>query len=222
MSDQTSLRLTNVTVSDAKKTYIDDLTLEISGGDIVSLMGPSGSGKSTLLAFIAGFLSSHFKASGAIFVGDKDILTLPAEQRRVGLLFQDDLLLPHLNVGQNLAFGIRPKDEFGKMRSKADRTDMVNQALEAAGLQDFSARHPATLSGGQRARIALLRTLLSEPDVLLLDEPFSKLDTSLRQHFRAFVLHEVKKRTLPTLMVTHDMEDAHAMTGPILELSPHV
>ncbi|MGB0843254.1 MAG: ATP-binding cassette domain-containing protein [Alphaproteobacteria bacterium] len=218
MTAQHSLNLSKVCIKDAKQTYIHDLSLNVTGGEILSLMGPSGSGKSTLLAYIAGFLSRHFTASGDISIDDVTLLNQPAEQRRVGLLFQDDLLLPHLSVGQNLAFGIRTHTPDGQKRSKVDRNNLIAHALQSAGLEEFTNRRPTTLSGGQRARIALLRTLLSEPHVLLLDEPFSKLDTNLRQHFRKFVYDEVQKRGLPTLMVTHDLEDALAMKGPILEL----
>lgn len=210
--------LKNVTISDDNQTFVNNLSVQINGGQITSLMGPSGSGKSTLLAFIAGFLSKHFTATGKVLINDQHILDKPAENRRVGLLFQDDLLLPHLNVAQNLAFGIRPHTVNGKKRNKAQRDDMILGALASAGLDGFAARQPTTLSGGQRARVALLRTLLSEPKALLLDEPFSKLDTNLRQHFRQFVKDEVEKRNLPTLMVTHDMDDAKAMLGPILTL----
>lgn len=213
-----SLSLKNVTIRDTKQIYINDLSQQIGGGEIASLMGPSGSGKSTLLAHIAGFLSNHFSAIGNVEVTGHSLLNKPAEQRRVGLLFQDDLLLPHLNIGQNLAFGIRPTDTRGAKRSKSDKRDLVEQALDSAGLVGFAERRPTTLSGGQRARVALMRTLLSEPQALLLDEPFSKLDAGLRQHFREFVKEEVATRDLPTLMVTHDEEDALAMQGPILML----
>ena len=138
---------------------------------------------------------------------------LPAQQRRIGVLFQDDLLFPHLTVGQNLAFGLA-----NAAQGRAARRARVQQALLEAGLEGLAERDPATLSGGQRARVALLRALLAEPRVLLLDEPFSKLDTALRQGVRRFVFAHAAARGLPVLLVTHDRADADAASGPVLTL----
>ncbi len=185
----------------------------IAPGEILTIMGPSGSGKSTLLAFAAGFLDPAFLAEGRIILNGEDITGLPAEKRGLGLLFQDPLLFPHMSVGENLMFGLR-----ASLTGRAARADAVRTALADVGLADFSDRDPATLSGGQKTRIALMRTLLSEPRALLLDEPFSKLDAERRGKIRSLVFAEAVKRDLPVLLVTHDPADAEAAAGPCIEL----
>ena len=207
------LKLQSITIAVGGRTLIERLNLAISAGEIVTLMGPSGSGKSTLVDFIGGYLDSSFKASGRVFVDGVDVTSLPAERRRIGILFQDDLLFPHLSVGDNLAFGI---SAFVKGRA---RRACIDEALAEAGLTGFANRDPATLSGGQRARAALLRALLAEPRVLLLDEPFSKLDAALGGEFRGFVFDHARGRGVPILLVTHDAADAEAAGGRVLNLT---
>lgn len=184
---------------------------KIAPGDVLTVMGSSGSGKSTLLAYIAGFLDPAFTASGKIMLAGGDITTKPPEHRRVGLLFQDPLLFPHMSVGQNLLFAVRAGESN-------ERLARVNEALEQAGLAEFHDRDPATLSGGQKARAALMRVLLSEPRALLLDEPFSRLDADRRSRIREFVFAEARRRRLPVLLVTHDNEDAKQAGGPVFNL----
>lgn len=209
----TGLKLVAVTVALDRRVLIPRLDLDVLPGEIATLMGPSGSGKSALLSFIGGTLDGAFTASGQALAGDADITGLPPNLRRVGVLFQDDLLFPHLSVGGNLAFGLPP--EIGGRRARRARVD---KALDDAGLAGFRDRDPATLSGGQRARATLLRTLLSEPRVLLLDEPFGKLDQALREDFRRFVFSHAAARQLPVLMVTHDIADAIAAGGRVLTI----
>lgn len=187
--------------------------LSIEPGEIATLMGPSGCGKSSLLAFLCGTLDPAFEALGAIRLGGEDLSALPPERRRVGILFQDDLLFPHLTVAENLAFGLP-----AGLRDRQARAERIERALIEAGLEGFGARDPATLSGGQRARIALLRTLLAEPRALLLDEPFSGLDVALRERLRGFVFDHARANALPTLLVTHDPADAAATGGRVLEI----
>lgn len=189
------------------------LSLAVKPGEIVTIMGPSGSGKSSLLAAICGTLDPVFKITGHILLEGSRIEAKPPEHRRVGILFQDDLLFPHLSVGGNLAFGLP-----AEVKGKAARRARVEEALSAADLEGFADRDPATLSGGQRARVSLLRVLLSEPRALLLDEPFSKLDTALRTRFRSFVFEELRKRGLPALLATHDHADAKAAGGRVILL----
>ncbi|SMF84000.1 ABC transporter [Tistlia consotensis] len=127
------------------------------------------------------------------------------------MLFQDDLLFPHLSVGDNIAFGI-PQAERGRRR----RRTIVAEALESVGLGGFADRDPRTLSGGQRLRVSLSRVLVSAPRALLLDEPFSALDTELRAEIRSLVFSRARSQGLPVLLVTHDPEDARAAEGPVL------
>lgn len=190
------------------------LSRKIGSGEVLTIMGPSGVGKSTLLAFITGTLATDFTAKGAVILDGHDITNAAAHQRRVGILFQDDLLFPHLSVGQNLAFGLRAGG------SAAQRSVKISDALEEVGLAGFAHRDPATLSGGQKARVALMRMLLSEPCALLLDEPFSRLDAELRAQVRELVFARAKSRALPVLMVTHDVEDAQAADGEIVTFKP--
>jgi len=204
------LILDHVVLSLAGRVLIGPLELSIAPGEVVTLMGPSGSGKSSLLAFLCGTLDPVFRCQGRVRLDDNDITHWAPERRRLGILFQDDLLFPHLSVGSNLAFGLPPG------LSKEQRRQRVETALVEAGLGGFALRDPATLSGGQRARVSLLRMLLSQPHALLLDEPFGRLDSRLRGQFREFVFTRARTNDLPVLMVTHDMADAEAARGKIV------
>jgi len=164
-------------------------------------MGPSGSGKSSLFAWMAGALPGDFRAAGELWINARRCDALPTEQRGLGLLFQDALLFDHFSVGQNLLLAL-PAAIKGERRQQA-----VIAALDAAELNGFFHRDPATLSGGQRARVSLLRALLAQPQALLLDEPFSRLDKNLRDQFRRWVFAEVRTRQIPVVQVTHDDED---------------
>jgi putative thiamine transport system ATP-binding protein len=198
--------------NDGAKILIETFSLDIAPGQIVTLMGPSGSGKSSLLSFIGGDLSNAFTATGDIFLNDKRLNDIPSEKRHVGRLFQDDLLFPHMTVGENLLFAT-PRARH------AERMSIMRTALERADLQGFEARPPHTLSGGQRARVALMRTLLAKPEAILLDEPFNKLDQALRADMRDYVFSHIKARNIPALLVTHDRSDAPA-GGRVLIISP--
>lgn len=206
-----SLILDNIVIQQDQQVLLS-LDTTIAPGEVLTVMGPSGVGKSTLLAFIAGFLSPPFEARGRVLLDETRIDTLPAEQRHVGLLFQDPLLFPHLDVAGNLAFGMVRE---GTRRQRRKR---IHEALASVGLEAFAKRDPATLSGGQKARVALLRVLLSQPRAILLDEPFSRLDAELRGEIRQWVFERVRHYRLPTLMVTHDEADARATGGRIVTL----
>lgn len=182
---------------------------EIGPGEVLTVMGPSGAGKTTLLAFVAGFLDPAFRAEGRVLLDGTDVTALPPEARRIGLLFQDPLLFPHLSVGGNLLFG---------MPRGADRHARMRAALGRAGLPGLERRDPATLSGGQRARVALLRLLLSEPRAVLLDEPFSRLDAPLRREIRGLVFEGLRAAGLPAVLVTHDEADVPEGGGPVVDL----
>ena len=192
-------------------TLLVALSAAIEPGEVLTIVGPSGSGKSTLLAALTGTLHPNFTAKGRILLDGTDITLLPPQARRVGLLFQDDLLFPHLSVAQNLAFALP-----AAVRSRSPREAGITSALAEVDLAGFGVRDPATLSGGQRARVALARCLLSDPKALLLDEPFSRLDAELRDQIRALVFQHAKTRALPVILVTHDPADATAAGGRIL------
>ena len=183
----------------------------IKPGEVMTVMGPSGSGKSTLLAYIAGFLPEEFNARGQILLNDKDISRLPPEKRNMGLLFQDPLLYPHLSVEGNLRFALQ--------KSEKNPSEQINDVLGSLGLAGFNKRDPATLSGGQQARVALARLLLSKPKAVLLDEPFSKLDSQLRAEIRSLVFSNIQAAKLPCMLVTHDKEDAKAAQGPCIHFA---
>ncbi len=208
-----TLELRKVTLSLESARLIGPLDLAIEPGEIVTLMGPSGCGKSSLLSFLCGTLDPVFRSGGEVLLEGRSLLERPPERRRVGILFQDDLLFPHLSVGENLAFGLAPE-----IKGRTARRARIEAALADADMDGFAGRDPATLSGGQRARVALLRTLLSQPRALLLDEPFSKLDAELRERFRRFVFSHAREAGLPTLMVTHDPSDAEATGGRVVTL----
>jgi len=196
----------------AKGKLIVALDAVVKPGGVLTIMGPSGSGKSTALAAIIGTLGPEFSLSGRLILDGRDVTGLPTRARGVGLLFQDDVLFPHLSVGGNLAFALPPA-----LRGRKARRAAVEAALAKAGLAGFADRDPATLSGGERARVALMRTLLAEPRALLLDEPFSRLDAGLRDHIRAFVLDLIRAERIPAILVTHQSDDARAAGGRIID-----
>ncbi|SEA00167.1 ATP-binding cassette domain-containing protein [Rubrimonas cliftonensis] len=191
------------------------LDIVVAPGEAATVMGPSGVGKSTLLAAVTGTLDPAFAMTGRVRLDGVDVTGLPTEARRIGILFQDELLFPHLSVGGNLAFGLP-----AHVRGRAARRARVEAALERVGLSGYAGRDPATLSGGQKARVALMRMLLSEPRALLLDEAFSRLDAALRDQIRRLVFDMARRDGLPVLQVTHDRSDAAAANGPVLELHP--
>jgi putative thiamine transport system ATP-binding protein len=211
-AQMTGLRFEQVVLSlGAVRLMALDCT--VGPGEVLTVMGPSGSGKSTLLAAITGTLEPVFTMTGRIRLDGRDLAGLPTEARQIGILFQDEYLFPHLSVGANLAFGLKPG-----LRGRAARRARIEAALAEVGLAGFADRDPATLSGGQRARVALQRMLLSEPRALLLDEAFSKLDTGLRAQVRALVFDTARHRALPVLQVTHDHSDAEAAGGETVRL----
>nr|MDT0250643.1 ATP-binding cassette domain-containing protein [Endozoicomonas sp.] len=196
-----SLILDQIDISLNGRPLLSGLCCSVAGGEVLSVLGPSGCGKTSLLNLICGTLSSPFKYSGQVILKAKVLNHLPPHKRQVGLQFQDHLLFPHMTVSENLAFALP------WCYTKAERRERVEQALADCEMSGFSDDNPALLSGGQKARISLMRTLLAEPGLLLLDEPFSKLDATLRNHFREFVFQQVQRRGIPALMVTHDEQD---------------
>lgn len=206
------LTLQDVHIRQGARTLVE-VSDRIGPGEVLTVMGPSGSGKSTLLSYIIGTLDAGFTATGRVLLNEIDITELAPERRRVGILFQDELLFPHLSVGENLAFGLRES-----VRGKLERRDQIEAALDDIGLSGFADRDPETLSGGQKARVALMRMLLSGPRALLLDEPFSRLDAERRDKVRTLVFDQARAKGLPVLLVTHDHADAEAAGGRVYRL----
>ena len=207
---QSSLEIKNLQLFREDKLLLQ-LDEQIEGGDILTIMGPSGSGKSSLLNWMTGTLPSGLSATGEVWLHGQNISHLPAHLRHIGVLYQDALLFSHLSVAGNIAFAM-PKG------NKKQRFEQIADALEQVGLAGMENRHPDSLSGGQQARVALLRTLLSQPKAILLDEPFSKLDSQLRAETQQLVFSQIRQHKLPTIMVTHDHSDAEAANGKIVRL----
>jgi putative thiamine transport system ATP-binding protein len=206
------LVLENVSISLAGKPLLT-ISTHVQRGEVLTVMGDSGTGKSTLLAYVGGFLDPVFAACGRVLIDGTDISVLPPEERHTGILFQDPLLFPHMSVGGNLAFALSPD-----YRGRAVRRERCELALGNIGLDGFYDRDPDSLSGGQKARVALARVLLSAPRTLLLDEPFSKLDTGLKAQMRDLVFDKARSRGLPVILVTHDPLDAEAAGGEIYRI----
>jgi len=195
-----SLQIELTRLSAPGTVLLQNLRIDVPDGVIHTVMGQSGSGKSSLLSALAGTLPEGMVFEGSVVLDGQDMTHLPTERRRIGLLFQDDLLFAHMTVHENLLFAV-------PAGPRAARLQAVRQALRDAELESHAQADPATLSGGQRGRIALMRALLAQPHALLLDEPFAKLDASLRMRMREFVFATVRNRGIPGLMVTHDASD---------------
>lgn len=179
---------------------MSELHIVIPAGAVHTLMGPSGSGKSTLLAALCGTAPPAVAFDGTVVLDGSRVDTLPTRQRGIGILFQDDLLFAHMTVRENLLFAVPP----GPRPAREAAVAQALRDLEMAGHADAD---PATLSGGQRGRVALMRALLAGPRALLLDEPFARLDAALRTRMREFVFATLQQRGIPALLVTHDVED---------------
>jgi iron(III) transport system ATP-binding protein len=194
------LSVSNLSVAFGDRPVLQNVSLEIAAGEIVALLGPSGCGKTTLLRSMAGL---ERPTQGVITLGDRTLTDpktfVAPERRRIGMVFQDGSLFPHLTVAQNVAYGLHHKD------NKETRT---REALALVGLSDLADRQPGTLSGGQQQRVAVARALAPEPRVLLLDEPFSSLDTTLRHSVRNEIHSLLVSLGITTVFVTHDQEEA--------------
>jgi iron(III) transport system ATP-binding protein len=189
---------------------LDDVSLDVARGEFFAFLGPSGSGKTTLLRLVAGFGTP---SQGRILIGARDVTALPPWSRHVGMVFQSYALWPHMTVAKNVAFGL----ERRKL-SRAEIARKVEAALDLVGLGAFAGRRPAQLSGGQQQRVALARTVVIEPEVLLLDEPLSNLDAKLRVEMRAELKGLQRKLGLTAIYVTHDQEEANAIADRIAVL----
>ena len=197
------LSVDGLSVSYAGPPVLTDVSLTVAPGEIVALLGPSGCGKTTLLRAIAGL---EQPGTGTVTIGDRVVSGaggfVPPERRRVGMVFQDWALFPHLDVSRNVGYGL-PRDER--------RNRVVEETLSMVGLEDVADRMPGTLSGGQQQRVALARALAPHPTVLLLDEPFSNLDTTLRVQVRTEIHRLLVQLGVTTVFVTHDQEEAFVL-----------
>jgi len=186
---------------------VKGISLTVADGEFFSLLGPSGCGKTTILRMIAGFI---FPTSGSVLFDDEDVSHVPANRRNTGMVFQNYALFPHMTVSENVAFGLRTRKVAG-----TEITDRVSQALELVGLAGLEQRPVPQLSGGQQQRVALARAVVIEPDLLLLDEPLSNLDTKLREETRDQIRELQTKLGITAIYVTHDQEEALAVSDRI-------
>jgi ABC-type Fe3+/spermidine/putrescine transport system ATPase subunit len=208
--------MATVTISGVSKTFngntaLHPLDLTVGDGSFCCMLGSSGSGKSTLLRIIAGLTDPD---TGTVRIGDRDVTYAPSEKRKIGFVFQHYALFPHLSVGTNVAFGLRARGIARK-----DARDRAERMLELVGLGGYGHRSPKQLSGGQQQRVALARALVTEPDVLLLDEPLSALDRKIRGEMQRELKRIHHETGLTTIMVTHDQEEAMNLGDRVLMLS---
>lgn len=203
------LQLNKVSIKLGGQTIVSDISFALEAGEIGCLLGPSGCGKTTLLRAIAGF---EQPSAGEIHLRSHQVADprnmLPPEQRKVGMVFQDLALFPHLTVGDNIAFGMRGK-------SKETINQRIEELLKLVGLPQLCNIHPHRLSGGQQQRIALIRAMAPRPDLLLLDEPFSSQDTERREQLAREVGHILRQDNITAMLVTHDQHEAFAMADHI-------
>jgi iron(III) transport system ATP-binding protein len=205
------VRLDRVTKRFGAFVAVDDLTLEIPPGRLVTLLGPSGCGKTTTLRMIAGL---EHPSSGRVWIGDEDVTPLPASNRSVTMVFQSYALFPHLTVFENVAYGLR----IARL-SPSDISAQVADVLTLVGLPQVGARFPAHLSGGQQQRVALARALVMKPKVLLFDEPLSNLDAKLRKRVRAEIRELQRRLGITSIYVTHDQAEALALSDVIVVMN---
>lgn len=208
MQSKEIITLKDITVSFDGETVLDGLNLNISDGEFVTLLGPSGCGKTTTLRIIGGFV---FPDSGSVFFDGKDMTALPAHKRQVNTIFQRYALFPHLNVEDNVAFGMRVQ-----RKNKAEIRETVDRMLKLVNLTGFNKRRIDTLSGGQQQRVAIARALANNPKVLLLDEPLAALDLKLRKDMQVELKNIQKSLGITFIYVTHDQEEALSMSDTVV------
>ncbi|BCM87925.1 ABC transporter ATP-binding protein [Methylobacterium indicum] len=210
---QPIVSLAGVTKAFGPFTALHDTNLQLNAGEFVTLLGPSGCGKTTTLRLIGGF---EFATAGTISIEGRDVTALPPYRRPVNTVFQDYALFPHMTVEENVAYGLTVR---GEAVSKQDRASRVRDALALVGLSAYGARLPGALSGGQRQRVAMARAIVKQPRVLLLDEPLSALDVKLRETMQIELKRLHRELGITFLMVTHDQNEALALSDRIVVMS---
>src|SRR5436189_1116729 len=209
-----------VTIKELSKRYgdvgaVQGLSLSVEPGELVALLGPSGCGKTTTLRLVAGFLTPE---AGEIWVGERCLSSpksvVPPERRRMAMIFQSYALWPHMTVAQNVAYGLR----FKRRLARAEREKKVSTMLDVVQLAGYGARYPGELSGGQQQRVAVARSLVVEPEILLLDEPLSNLDANLREEMRFEIRRLHETFAITTLYVTHDQAEAMVISDRVAVL----
>jgi len=205
-----TLRLDHVGRSFTGQAALVDLTMEIRGGEFIALLGPSGCGKTTALNCLAGLLPL---TTGEIWIDDERIDTLPPEKRDFGMVFQNYALFPHMSVAKNVSFGLQMRKV-----PKASARERMAKALDMVKLSDYAARLPGQLSGGQQQRVAIARAIVTEPRLVLMDEPLSNLDAKLRLDMRGEIRRLHQSLGLTTVYVTHDQEEALSMADRLVVL----
>ena len=204
------LKIKDLCVELNKNKILEDFSLEIADGEFVSIVGPSGSGKSTLLKTIAGI---NPVKDGTIELDGRIINDEPAHKRGAVIVFQDMRLFPHMNVSENVTYSLRLKGV-----SKADRAKAAEKYLSYVQLENLGDRKVSQLSGGQQQRVALARALAAEPELLLLDEPFSALDEELREDMRKLIKKLHREFKMTTIMVTHDKNEAKRLSDRVINM----
>src|SRR6188508_840651 len=190
---------------------VDDVSLDVADGEFVTLLGPSGCGKTTTLRMVAGFIAPD---GGSIFFDDRRMNDVPPHRRNTAMVFQSYALFPHMTVAENVAFGLRMRK-----LPMAQRSHRIDQALDMVSLRGLEGRRPGQLSGGQQQRVALARAIVTQPDILLFDEPLSNLDAKLREKVRLEIRELQRRLGITTLYVTHDQAEALAISDRIVVMN---
>ena len=206
------LSVKNITKEFGSQKALNDISLDIEKGELISILGPSGCGKTTLLRIIAGL---ETPTNGSIFINGKDCTKLPPSKRNFGIVFQSYALFPNMTVEQNILFGLNQQ----KQLNKKEKQDRCQEVLEMVDLIEHRKKYPAQLSGGQQQRTALARAISLKPEYLLLDEPLSALDAKVRVKLRSEICHIQKQLGITTIMVTHDQEEALTMADKIVVMN---
>ena len=216
------VNLENVSLNLNNLNILNNISFSLNKKEVVSIVGPSGSGKSSILRIIAGLLKP---TEGYVYFNKKLISSnenmIPTGQRKIALMFQEDVLFPHLSVFKNISFGIDNKSFYEKNK-------LVSHYLKEFNLLEKKNSFPNSLSGGEKQRVALARVLITDPKVLLMDEPFSNLDSNLRKEICNYTIEKLKKNNIPVILVTHDIEEAMSVSdniivmkkGKILQIGP--